>query len=77
MWLEDKYKEGFCALLVFMRGAEGVEKPETESRPKAGRRRSSARSDLEAEDFQLPQEQGKTGKWRNYLFQKVKETPKV
>lgn len=29
--MEDKYKEGFCALLVFMRGAEGVEKPETES----------------------------------------------
>lgn len=42
---EKKGKRLFLPL-VFLRGSEDVEKPETKRRPKAGGRRSSARSGL-------------------------------
>ena len=58
---KDKYKRSiFLRPRVFMCGAEEVEKAETERRPTAGGRRSSARSGLETEGFQLPQGHGET-----------------
>ena len=46
--------------LVLLSGSEDVVKQETEGRPEADGRRSPARSGLETEVFQLPQEQGRT-----------------